>query len=84
LEEPRHPLLISGGRRLKRSGATSRARGRQRKQRQRQQRTQTHRPDIDAFLEELYQAEENGRSPHYSPERNGHSTTTSVPTMTRT
>lgn len=77
LEEPRHPLLISGGRRLKESGATDRARALQTQQRARQQEMPSHRPDIDQFLAELYAAEDRGYTPHYSPENNGAGTRSS-------
>lgn len=59
LEEPRHPLLIAAGRRLKRPGARSYARKRQNRQRRQQDRDASQRPDIDAFLWGLY-ADENG------------------------
>lgn len=59
LEEPRHPLLIAAGRRLKRPGARNYARKQQNQQRRRQDRGPSQRPDIDAFLWQLY-ADENG------------------------
>lgn len=59
LDEPAHPLLISGGRRLKQPGATRAARARQERQRRRQDAAAPPRPDIDAFLARLY-AEEAG------------------------
>jgi len=58
LEEPTHPLLISGGWRLKKSGATRTARNVQKLQRDRQNATAMKRPDIQGFLAELYDAEE--------------------------
>lgn len=58
LDEPAHPLLISGGRRLKQPGATRRARAQQERQRKRQDGTSTPRPDVDAFLARLYQTEQ--------------------------
>jgi hypothetical protein len=58
LDEPAHPLLISGGRRIKEPGATRGARARQDRQRARQNRAASARPDIDAFLARLYEAEQ--------------------------
>lgn len=58
LEEPSHPLLMSGGRRLKSSGATQGARRRQQRQVKRQERSTSKRPDLDAYLHALYEAEE--------------------------
>lgn len=60
LEEPRHPLLIAAGRRLKRPGARNYARKRQNQQRRRQNRDSSQRPDIDTFLWRLYEAENGG------------------------
>jgi hypothetical protein len=57
LEEPVHPLLISGGRRLKKPGFTRRADRRLRRQRARQHKTEHPRPDIDHLLYELHHAE---------------------------
>ena len=50
LEAPSHPLLISGGRRLKQPGFTSAAKSLQERQRKRQDATTTPRPDIDSML----------------------------------
>jgi hypothetical protein len=61
LDEPAHPLLISGGRRLKSPGATTRARSRQDRQAARQGMTASPRPDIEAFLARLYQVEQQGQ-----------------------
>ena len=58
LEEPRHPLLISGGRRLKQSGSTRAARAEQERQRKRQDKEQQTRPDIDTLLSHLYYEEQ--------------------------
>ncbi|MGD9670912.1 MAG: hypothetical protein AB7U75_18025 [Hyphomicrobiaceae bacterium] len=58
LEEPRHPLLISGGRRLKRPGATRGAKGEQERQRKKQDREPQPRPDIDTLLAHLYYDEQ--------------------------
>ncbi len=57
LEEPDHPLLISGGRRMKKSGSTSGARRRQSRQQQRQ--SGAGQPDerIDGLLAKLYEKE---------------------------
>jgi hypothetical protein len=60
LDEPAHPLLISGGRRLKQPGATRGARARQDRQRARQDKLSSPRPDVDAFLARLYAAEQGG------------------------
>jgi hypothetical protein len=57
LETPSHPLLISGGRRLKRSGQTRFASARQDRQRKRQDRTPAPRPDIEAMLKEQRERE---------------------------
>ncbi len=59
LEEPQHPLLISGGRRLKTPGAAVSARVMQDNQRKRLEREPSSRPDIDEFLTAL-RAEEEG------------------------
>lgn len=58
LEEPRHPLLISGGRRLKRSGATRSAKSEQERQRKRQDKEPQTRPDVDTLLSRLYYDEQ--------------------------
>lgn len=58
LEEPRHPLLISGGRRLKQSGATRGARSEQERQRKKQDREPQPRPDVDTLLAHLYYDEQ--------------------------
>jgi hypothetical protein len=60
LDEPAHPLLISGGRRLKQTGATKGATARQERQRRRQDKLAAARPDVDALLAKLY-ADETGR-----------------------
>jgi hypothetical protein len=59
LEEPQHPLLVSGGRRLKVPGAAVSALVTQDNQRKRLDRETSPRPDIDAFLTGL-RAEEEG------------------------
>lgn len=58
LEVPRHPLLISGGRRLKTSGATRAAKSEQARQRKRQDGENQPRPDVDELLAQLYYNEE--------------------------
>jgi hypothetical protein len=60
LDEPTHPLLIAGGRRLKQPGATRGARARQERQRARRDQLPAPKPEIDAFLTQLYQAEQDG------------------------
>jgi hypothetical protein len=57
LEAPSHPLLISGGRRLKKPGQTRGADARQARQRKRQDRETPPRPDIDAMLKEQRERE---------------------------
>ena len=52
-EEPDHPLLISGGRRSKVSGATRRGKRAQDRQQQRQDRVTSPDPRIDELLAEL-------------------------------
>ena len=59
LDEPAHPLLISGGRRLKVPGAAGRARTRQDRQLKRNEKVAAQRPEVDALLAKLY-ADENG------------------------
>jgi hypothetical protein len=59
LEEPQHPLLISGGRRLKTPGAAVSALVMQGNQRKRLDREPSSRPDIDEFLTALRAEEEN-------------------------
>ena len=59
LEEPQHPLLISGGRRLKTPGAAVSALVMQGNQRKRLDREPSSRPDIDESLTALRAEEEN-------------------------
>jgi len=61
LDEPRHPLLISGGRRLKRSGSARKARAEQDRQRKRHDREPSPRPDVDTLLSRLYFEEQSSR-----------------------
>lgn len=62
LQAPDNPLLISGGRRLKKPGSTRRARSLQEQQKRRQARDDAaRREDIDQLLAELY-AREQGAS----------------------
>jgi hypothetical protein len=67
LEEPDHPLLISGGRRAKVSGATAAARRRQERQRMRQDRSKPADPRIGELLAELNQKEEQTAKPWRQP-----------------
>lgn len=62
LQQPAHPLLISGGRRRKSPGATSAAKSQQEKQRRKQDGAAKagERPDVDRLLERLY-VEEMGK-----------------------
>ena len=67
LEAPDHPLLISGGRRAKTSGATPGARSTQERQHERQDRTPSPEPRIDALLAELYAKENTTAKPWRQP-----------------
>jgi hypothetical protein len=58
LDEPAHPLLISGGRRLKSPGAARRARSHQDGQKKRHGQSSGPRADVDALLASLYQDEQ--------------------------
>ena len=60
LDEPAHPLLISRGRRLKQPGATRRALFRQARQEKRRDAAPPAKPEVDALLNDLYQAEKTG------------------------
>src|SRR5215831_6503930 len=71
LEEPDHPLLISGGRRAKISGAAAAARRRQERQRSRQDRVEAPDPRIDQLLAELNQREEQTAKPWRQPAAGG-------------
>ena len=63
LDQPAHPLLIAGGRRLKQPGAHTSARSLQDRQRKAQDGGQASgRHDIDALLERLYHEEHAGTS----------------------
>jgi hypothetical protein len=57
LEQPDHPLLISGGRRAKRSGSAAFAKRAQDRQRTRQDRAASPDPRIDELLAQLYAKE---------------------------
>jgi hypothetical protein len=57
LEQPDHPLLISGGRRVKKGGSAGAARRAQHRQRARQDREASPDPRIDDMLAELYAKE---------------------------
>ncbi|WP_295559405.1 hypothetical protein [uncultured Hyphomicrobium sp.] len=63
LDQPEHPLLISAGRRKKQPGATRGARVRQDRQRKSQDQLPSPRPDLDAYLHRLYEAEQASQSP---------------------
>lgn len=64
LEEPSHPLLISGAHRVKLPGAGIAAMVQQDRQRQRLERDPSPRPDIDSMLAELRAREkDNGSEP---------------------
>jgi hypothetical protein len=67
LEEPDHPLLISGGRRAKVSGSTTGARRRQERQRARQDRVPAADPRIDEMLAQLNAREEQTPKPWRQP-----------------
>jgi hypothetical protein len=66
LEQPDHPLLISGGRRAKKAGSTGWARRAQDKERARQDRTPSPDPRIDELLAQLY-AKENATAKPWRP-----------------
>ncbi len=63
LEEPEHPLLISGAHRLKVPGAHMSALVRQDNQLQRLERSPAQRPDVDAMLSDLWAKEKNSIDP---------------------
>jgi len=63
LEEPDHPLLISGGRRSKTSGATRVGRRAQERQQARQDRVPSPDPRIDTLLAELNAKESSTAKP---------------------
>lgn len=63
LEEPDHPLLISGGRRVKKSGATGHARRRQTYEQGRQGKAGTPDARIDDLLARLYEKENSTAKP---------------------
>ncbi len=63
LEEPEHPLLISGAHRLKVPGAHMSALVRQDNQLHRLERSTPQRPDVDAMLAELRAKEKNSTDP---------------------
>lgn len=63
LEQPDHPLLISGGRRAKKSGFTSSAGRAQERQRKRQDREPAPDPRLDGLLAELYAKENHTAKP---------------------
>jgi hypothetical protein len=67
LQEPDHPLLIMGARRGKTRGATDRANRWQDRQRGQQARGSETEPEIDAFLQHLYERENEGERPPRPP-----------------
>jgi len=67
LEEPDHPLLISGGRRAKKSGSTGSARRAQERQRVRQDRSPPPEPRIDELLAQLNAKENATAKPWRQP-----------------
>ncbi len=67
LEEPDHPLLISGGRRRKASGSTKGARSAQMEQLTRQSETESPDPRIDQMLAALYDKEQTTAKPWRQP-----------------
>ena len=67
LEEPDHPLLISNGRRAKKSGSTGSARRAQDRQRARQDRVSPPDPRIDDLLAQLYAKENSTAKPWRQP-----------------
>lgn len=69
LEEPQHPLLISGSRRLKTPGAAVSARVLEEYQRKKLGREPSPRPDIEAFLTKLRDREETSGEPRSTPRR---------------
>jgi hypothetical protein len=71
LEEPDHPLLISGGRRIKVSGATGVARSAQDEQQAQRGRKPSPEPRIDAMLAELYAKEHTTAKPWRQPAAQG-------------
>ncbi len=58
LEEPQHPILISGARRVKRPGAARSASDARDRQRKRQDKSAASQPEVDALLSRLYEAEQ--------------------------
>lgn len=66
LNEPGHPLLVPGGRRLKVSGATKRADKKRAKQQERHNRNAVPNPEIDAYLGGLL-AREKTSAPAVAP-----------------
>jgi hypothetical protein len=70
-EAPDHPLLISGGRRMKVSGSTKRARRAQDRQRAHQDRATSPDPRIDDLLGQLYDKENATPKPWRQPVGDG-------------
>ena len=68
LEQPDHPLLISGARRGKKAGSTASARRAQERQRSRQNRATSPDARIDDMLADLYAKENSTAKPWRQPE----------------
>jgi len=79
LEQPDHPLLISGGRRAKKSGSTATARRAQERQRARQDREPSPDPRIDELLAQLYARESSTAKPWRQPAADDASTASPAP-----
>jgi hypothetical protein len=71
LEEPDHPLLISSGRRAKKTGSTWTSRRAQDRQRKRQDRVPPPDPRIDELLAQLYAKENATAKPWRQPAGDG-------------
>jgi hypothetical protein len=71
LQEPDHPLLHMGARRTKHSGALPRARRRQEKQAAYQEQLTEADPEIDAFLHQLYDKENQSQKPYRPVDKAG-------------
>jgi hypothetical protein len=71
LQEPDHPLLIMGARRTKKRGAPASAKRKQERQASRQARAGEADPEIDAFLQQLYEKENETEKPYRPADRNG-------------
>jgi hypothetical protein len=79
LQEPDHPLLIMGARRTKKRGALASAKRRQERQATYQNRLTDGDPEIDAFLQQLYEHENATEKPYRPADRNGNKTAAGGP-----